>query len=77
MSSMHALLDVPVALVAFYSDLASPRIPSIAISAGSFVFVYRNLRPYMKFTLPQVRLRSFGSRGMVLLLCLFLLPRRI
>jgi Bardet-Biedl syndrome 1 protein len=57
-ASVHPLLDVPVALAAFYpADTAAapgPRVPSIAVAAGSFVFVYRNLRPYMKFTLPQV-----------------------
>jgi hypothetical protein len=58
---VHTLLDVPVAMCAFYPDLLTPRIPSIAVAAGSFVFVYRNLRPYMKFTLPQVR--ATGSRA--------------
>jgi len=62
-SSVHTLLDVPVAMCAFYPDLLTPRIPSIAIAAGSFVFVYRNLRPYMKFTLPQVRTGREGGRG--------------
>jgi hypothetical protein len=58
---VHTLLDVPVAMCAFYPDQLTPRIPSIAVAAGSFVFVYRNLRPYMKFTLPQVR--AAGRRG--------------
>lgn len=53
-ASVHTLLDAPVALAAFYPDTWTPRIPSVAVAAGSFVFVYRNLRPYMKFTLPQV-----------------------
>lgn len=63
---MHTLLDAPVALAAFYPDSWTPRIPSIAVAAGSFVFVYRNLRPYMKFTLPQVR--RFCCIGPLLLL---------
>ena len=52
--SVHALLDVPVAIATFQSDLAVPRVPSVAVAAGPFVFIYRNLRPYMKFTLPPV-----------------------
>ena len=50
----YQLLDVPVALAAFYTDASLPRAPAIAVASGSFVFIYRNLRPYFKFTLPQV-----------------------
>lgn len=57
-ASVHALLDVPVALAVFYSDNTSPRIASVAVASGPFIYVYRNLRPYMKFTLPQVAIAS-------------------
>jgi Bardet-Biedl syndrome 1 protein len=53
-ASVHTVLDVPVAIASFYPELSTPRIPSVAVAAGSFVYVYRNLRPYMKFTCPQV-----------------------
>lgn len=56
-ASSSTLLDVPVALATFYADATStpPRIPAVAVAAGTFVFIYRNLRPYMKFTCPEVR----------------------
>lgn len=50
----HKLLDTPVALCAFYTDMSTPRTPAIAVAAGSHVYVYRNLRPYFKFTVPSV-----------------------
>ena len=40
------------------ADDKRPRIPSIAVAAGSHMFVYRNMRPYYKFSLPSVRLRG-------------------
>eukprot|EP00937_MAST-01D_sp_MAST-1D-sp2_P000085 g85.t1 len=56
MLSEHLLLDVPVALCAFYTDASEPRIPAVAVAAGPHVFIYRNLRPYFKFKLPLVAL---------------------
>lgn len=54
LASEHALLDVPSALAIFYTDLNKPQTPSVAVAAGSYIFIYRNLRPYYKFTLPPV-----------------------
>lgn len=54
--SEHALLDVPSALAVFYTDLNQPQIPSVAVAAGSHIFIYRNLRPYYKFTLPHLEI---------------------
>lgn len=52
--SEHALLDTPSALATFYSDLNKPQTPAVAVASGPYIFIYRNLRPYYKFTLPQV-----------------------
>ena len=57
-SSVHPLLDQPVAAAVFYPDAAAPRTPAVAVAAGPVVFIYRNLRPYLKFTLPQVPLSA-------------------
>jgi Bardet-Biedl syndrome 1 protein len=48
------VLGEPVGLVAFYPDHAIPRTPSVAVAAGNAVYVYRSLRPYLKFTLPAL-----------------------
>lgn len=52
--SEHNLLEVPVALCAFYSETQAPRTPSLAVAAGTHVYIYRNLRPYYKFTVPNL-----------------------
>eukprot|EP00741_Cyanophora_paradoxa_P005276 tig00000865_g5115.t1 len=52
--SEHALLDTPCAIATFYSDQNVPRVPSVAVAAGPHIFIYRNLRPYYKFTLPSL-----------------------
>lgn len=50
--SESSLLDLPAGLVAFFMDLHEPRIPAVAVASGPCVYVYKNLRPYFKFTLP-------------------------
>ena len=39
-----------------YIDVQQPRTPSIAVAAGPSVYIYRNLRPYFKFTLPAMEI---------------------
>jgi len=50
--SENVLLDVPVAIATFYPDSKKPNTPSVAVAAGAYIFIYRNLRPYYKFSLP-------------------------
>jgi Bardet-Biedl syndrome 1 protein len=50
--SEHALLDTPVALASFIPDASYPRLASLAVASGPHVYIFRNLRPYYKFTLP-------------------------
>ncbi|XP_051927659.1 Bardet-Biedl syndrome 1 protein [Hippocampus zosterae] len=52
LSSESILLDLPCGLVAFFMDLHEPRVPAVAVASGPCVYVYKNLRPYFKFTLP-------------------------
>lgn len=52
--SENVLLDTPVSICTFYPDAKKPSIPSVAVAAGSYVFIYRNLRPYYKFSLPTM-----------------------
>jgi len=56
LQSEHNLLESAVAITPFYSEANTPRTPAVAVAAGAFVFIYRNLRPYYKFTLPPVDL---------------------
>ena len=49
-----AIIDLPTALVTFYMDRNDPRTPAVAVASGPFIYVYKNLRPYFKFTLPTL-----------------------
>ena len=52
----HLLLGTPVAVCSFYTDLHRPRTPAVAVASGCHVFIYRNMRPYFKFSLPPVEI---------------------
>ncbi|GFR47769.1 hypothetical protein Agub_g9536 [Astrephomene gubernaculifera] len=51
-ASEHQLLDTPVAICSYISENTAPRLPALAVAAGSNIYIYRNLRPYYKFPLP-------------------------
>ena len=52
--SENVLLDAPVSICTFYPDAKStPRVPTVGVAAGAYVFIYKNLRPWYKFALPQ------------------------
>ncbi|KAM4721564.1 BBSome complex member BBS1 [Rhinophrynus dorsalis] len=52
--SENALLDLPTGVAAFLMDQNEPRTPAVAVASGPFIYVYKNLRPYFKFTLPAM-----------------------
>ncbi|KAF0718135.1 Aste57867_1873 [Aphanomyces stellatus] len=52
--SEQAILGVPVGLAVFYSEMNRPRTPSIAVASGPSIYIYRNMRPYYKFSLPVI-----------------------
>jgi len=54
LESEHVILDTPSALCSYYMDSSAREIPAVAVASGSCIFIYRNLRPYFKFTLPPL-----------------------
>ncbi|CAJ1081330.1 Bardet-Biedl syndrome 1 protein [Xyrichtys novacula] len=56
--SESTLLDLPAGLVAFFMDLHEPRIPAVAVASGPCIYVYKNMRPYYKFTLPGLEVNT-------------------
>nr|XP_006129762.1 Bardet-Biedl syndrome 1 protein isoform X1 [Pelodiscus sinensis] len=54
LASESTLLDLPAAVATFLMDQNEPRTPAVAVASGPFVYVYKNLRPYFKFTLPPL-----------------------
>ncbi len=49
------LLDVPCAMAVFYSQASAKAIatPLVAVASGSYVYIYKKLRPHYKFQLPK------------------------
>ncbi|XP_069683842.1 BBSome complex member BBS1 [Periplaneta americana] len=52
--SESTLMDVPTGVVTFHMDMNEPRVPAVAVASGSNIFVYKNMRPYFKFSLPSM-----------------------
>ena len=52
--SENTLLDLPTGVVTFHMDTTEPRVPAIAVASGAYIYIYKNLRPYFKFTLPTL-----------------------
>lgn len=52
----NALLDVPVSLCINVEQSTGPRYPSVAVAAGSHIFMYRQLRPFKKWSCPYVEI---------------------
>lgn len=59
--SENILMEVPVALCSYYMDESHPRSPVIAVAAGPHIFIYRNLRPFNKFTLPPLQVHTTAA----------------
>lgn len=47
-----ALIVVPAGIVSFYQDGVGTTVPALAVAAGQFLFIYKNLKPFYKFQLP-------------------------
>ncbi|XP_059497561.1 Bardet-Biedl syndrome 1 protein isoform X2 [Stegostoma tigrinum] len=54
MLSENTLIDLPTGVVAFLMDTNEPRTPAVAVASGPYIYIYKNLRPYFKFTLPPL-----------------------
>ncbi|XP_050689408.1 Bardet-Biedl syndrome 1 protein homolog [Eriocheir sinensis] len=52
--SENTLIDLPTGVITFHMDTTEPRVPAVAVASGSYIYIYKNLRPYFKFTLPTL-----------------------
>ncbi|XP_004618503.2 Bardet-Biedl syndrome 1 protein isoform X1 [Sorex araneus] len=52
--SENPLPALPTAATTFLMEQHEPRTPALAVASGPCVYVYKNLRPYFKFTLPPL-----------------------
>jgi Bardet-Biedl syndrome 1 protein len=51
-----SLLDIPSAIAVYYPELNSP--PNLAVASGNSIYIYKNSRPFFKFTLPLIEISS-------------------
>lgn len=57
--SQLTLVDIPSAICSFHMDVASgstANSPALAVASGSFLYIYKNLKPFYKFQLPSIEL---------------------
>ena len=54
----NRLMELPTSVCTFYMDNNPPHTPAIAVASGAYLYVYRNQRPYFKFTLPPLDLNA-------------------
>ncbi|CAD7952783.1 unnamed protein product [Amoebophrya sp. A25] len=52
------LMDVPVGVSCFFHENKTPSIPTLAVASGHQIFVYRYLRPHLKYTLPKMEINA-------------------
>eukprot|EP00795_Rhopilema_esculentum_P002976 gene2976-1230_t len=48
------IIDLPTSVCTFHMDMNEPKTPAVAVASGPYIYVYKNLRPYFKFTLPPL-----------------------
>lgn len=56
--SEHTIIDLPTGVVTFYMDMTEPKIPAIAVASGAHIYIYKNMKPYFKFTLPSLDIHA-------------------
>ncbi|XP_062501221.1 Bardet-Biedl syndrome 1 protein-like [Corticium candelabrum] len=53
-----AIVDLPTGVCTFYMDQNEPLIPAVAVASGPFIYIYKNSRPYFKFTTPPLEVNA-------------------
>ncbi|XP_026668915.1 Bardet-Biedl syndrome 1 protein homolog isoform X2 [Ceratina calcarata] len=48
------MVDLPCGLVGFYTENGVPRSSVLGVGAGSSVYIFKNMRPYFKYSLPHI-----------------------
>ncbi|KAB0795298.1 hypothetical protein PPYR_12137 [Photinus pyralis] len=56
--SDQSLPDVPSALISFYVDGIEPRTPVLGVACGSDLLIYKNSKPFYKFSIPPLSISA-------------------
>lgn len=60
LQSEHLLVDIPCGIVTVYND--TPELTSsVIVASSSFLYVYRNMKPFYKFSLPPLKTNQIES----------------
>ena len=43
-------------------DNTEPKIPAVAVASGPHIYIYKNMRPYFKFTLPTLGIKVWNLK---------------
>uniref|UniRef100_A0A1I8PUL4 Uncharacterized protein n=1 Tax=Stomoxys calcitrans TaxID=35570 RepID=A0A1I8PUL4_STOCA len=54
LESEHELKGIPSAIVSLYIDDSEPKTPIVAVAIAESVLFYRHMKPYFKYTLPEL-----------------------
>ncbi|KAK6103200.1 Ciliary BBSome complex subunit 1 family protein [Brugia pahangi] len=54
----NVLSDLPAALVSFNNENIQPSLASLAVACGSSILIYKNLKPFYKFTPPSLEINA-------------------
>ena len=54
LQSESTLVDIPCGIVVFHMDGAEPLTPAIAVASGAYLYIYKNMKPFYKFSLPAL-----------------------
>lgn len=61
MLSQLTLIDCPCGVISFYMQSNEPRTPAIGVGSGSFLYIYKNLKPFYKFSLPSLQVNQMEN----------------
>ncbi|EDV24075.1 uncharacterized protein TRIADDRAFT_26650, partial [Trichoplax adhaerens] len=56
--SETTIIDLPTGVCTFHMDATEPRVPAVGVASGPFIYVYKNLKPFFKFTLPPLEVNK-------------------
>ncbi|XP_017775574.1 PREDICTED: Bardet-Biedl syndrome 1 protein [Nicrophorus vespilloides] len=54
LTSDQTLPDIPSAVITFYPDNLEPKVPAVGITCGLDLLMYKNNKPYFKFSVPSL-----------------------
>ncbi len=61
LQSENILVDIPAGICVFHIDNNEPQTPSIAVASGAYLYIYKNMKPFYKFSLPALEVNNLEN----------------